>query len=267
MRAPGATRGGIAREQRTVLFGGARRRRPVAPGAAILTLVLAAALAVLVVRPALARPVLDPVPAPSPAPAPTVAPALPPVVLPGGYRAVRWHHSRALGLPFRRGRLVRGVQLPAEGLDWFTYDWQLGVSPNRGFRRYGTDALVRMIVSVLAEYRYADPLAPRVGIADLSRTHGGSFGERYGGLGHASHQNGLDVDVLYPRLDGREAHAGDPAEVDRVRAQALVDGFVAAGARYVFVGRRIALRGPPRVVQAIPYHDDHLHVRIWPPGR
>jgi murein endopeptidase len=109
--------------------------------------------------------------------------------------------------------------------------------------------------------------APRVGIADLSRPHGGTFGARFGGLGHASHQNGLDADVLYPRTDRRELRAYAPRLVDRALAQDLVDRFVAAGARYVFVGPRFGLRGRRGVVQQLVHHDDHLHVRISPgPG-
>ena len=84
---------------------------------------------------------------------------------------------------------------------------------------------------MIAEYRLANPLAPRVGIGDLSRRHGGDFGVRFGGLGHASHQNGLDVDVYYPRLDGLERRAYKPSQVDRELAQDLVDRFVAAGAQ------------------------------------
>ena len=64
------------------------------------------------------------------------------------------------------------------------------------------------------EYRAAHPSAPRVGVADLSRPHGGRFGRNFGGLGHASHQNGLDVDILYPRLDGLERRAWAPRLVD-----------------------------------------------------
>jgi hypothetical protein len=41
-----------------------------------------------------------------------------------------------------------------------------------------------------------------------------------------------------------------------------VDRFVAAGAEKVFVGPRLGLRGPRRVVQPLAYHDDHLHVRL-----
>ena len=93
---------------------------------------------------------------------------------------------------------------------------------------------------------------------------GGDFGSRFGGLGHASHQIGLDVDVYYPRLDRLERAPLRPAQVDRVLAQALVDRFVAVGAQYVFVGTRVGLRGPRRVVQAIPLHNNHLHVRLRP---
>src|SRR3954469_16361106 len=50
-RAPGAVRGGIARDRRSVLFGGARRRRVLA---ALITLtVISLAVTLIVVRPAL----------------------------------------------------------------------------------------------------------------------------------------------------------------------------------------------------------------------
>ena len=43
-----------------------------------------------------------------------------------------------------------------------------------------------------------------------------------------------------------------------------MDRFVEAGARYVFVGLSVDLRGKRKVVQAIPQHNNHLHVRLWP---
>ena len=176
---------------------------------------------------------------------------------------IAWRHSRALGKPFR-GRLVDGVQLPAEGRDFWTYDWGLQASPNRPWRRWGTDRLVRTLLGVIADYRLADPSAPRVGIADLSRRHGGSFGWRFGGLGHSSHQNGLDADIVYPRVDGLELRAESPALVDRARSQDLVNRFVGAGAVYVFTGPQLRLRGPRGVVVKLVHHDDHMHVRIRP---
>ena len=121
-----------------------------------------------------------------------------------------------------------------------------------------------MLLRVLDEYAAAHPEAGRVGIGDLSRPDGGVFDERFGGRGHASHQNGLDVDVYYPRLDGQELRAARPAQVQRALSQDLVTRFVRAGAVKVFVGLRVGLRGPRRKVEPLIYHDDHMHVRIGP---
>ena len=167
------------------------------------------------------------------------------VVAPAVDPPIAWRQSRAVGRPFA-GRLVDGVQLPAEGRDFWTYDWGTRLSPNRPWRRWGTDRLVRTLLDVIGEYRAANPGAPRVGIADLSRPHGGRFGKNFGGLGHSSHQNGLDADVLYPRVDRLERRAYAPALVDDDLAQDLVDRFVAAGATYVFTGPSLPLRGRAR---------------------
>lgn len=176
---------------------------------------------------------------------------------------IAWRRSKSVGKPWR-GRLVGGVKLPSYGPNWFTYDWGTRSVPNRVWRRYGHDQLVRMLVKVLSEYRLAHPEAARVGIADLSRTRGGSFGPRYGGLGHASHQNGLDVDVLYPRLDRIEQRPDRVRQIDRTLSQDLVTRFVNAGAQKVFVGPATRLRGKRGVVVALGHHDDHLHLRIKP---
>jgi murein endopeptidase len=176
---------------------------------------------------------------------------------------IRWRLSRALGKP-NAGRLAAGVRLPAEGAAFFTWDPVHNTTPNRAWRRHGTDRLVQTLLDVLGDYQDDHPDAPRVGIGDLSRPHGGDFGPRFGAPGHASHQNGLDADVYYPRLDRRERGPARPAQVDRALAQDLVDRFVAAGAQFVFVGYRVGLRGPRRVVQPIPLHENHLHVRLGP---
>jgi murein endopeptidase len=178
---------------------------------------------------------------------------------------ILWRRSVALGRP-NHGRLQDGVQLPSDGPEWFTWDWGLRTAPNRDWRRWGTDRLLRAIFTVLDGYAAVYPDAARVGVADLSRPQGGHFGKEFGGLGHASHQNGLDVDVLYPRGDCLERPPMRPDQIDRPRAQALVDAFVEAGARYVFVGPHTGLRGPRRVVQSLGHHDNHMHVRIRPAG-
>jgi murein endopeptidase len=186
-------------------------------------------------------------PVATPTPTPTATPDLPP--------------SRAVGLPYR-GRLVNGRQLPLEGEGFITWDPILKRIGNRGWRRWGTERLLRTLRAVLAEYARRHPDAPPVLVGDLSRPRGGDFGPRFGGIGHASHQNGLDADVYYPRLDGRLRRARRPDQVDRAAAQELVDLFVATNPQYVFVGPSLGLRGPPKVVQPLANHDDHLHVRL-----
>jgi murein endopeptidase len=179
------------------------------------------------------------------------------------FERVAWRESRALGRP-DAGRLVRGVRFPSEGEVFFTWDPVLKQAPNRAWRRWGTNRLVRTTLRVLREFAAAHPGAPRIGLGDLSRPHGGDFGRRFGPLGHASHQNGLDVDVYYPRHDRLERAPRTPAQVDRALAQDLVDRFVAAGAIRVFVGPNVGLTGPPRIVVRLAQHDNHLHVRLGP---
>ncbi len=174
---------------------------------------------------------------------------------------ILWRRSKAVGRP-NGGFLRRGVQLPPHGRDFFTWDPVTRQVPNSGWRRWGTDRLVRTLVTTLRRYRSANPDAPRVGLGDLSRPRGGDFGARFGSLGHASHQNGLDADVYYPRTDRRQRRAQRPELVDRRLAQELVDEFVASGVQFVFVGPSLDLKGPSGVVQPLVHHDDHLHVRI-----
>ncbi len=187
----------------------------------------------------------------------------PPLFPPAPGELVVWRRSKAVGKPWR-GRLVRGVKLPSYGADWFTYDWGTHGVPNRIWRRYGHDRLVRTLLRVAGEFRRDHPEAPRVGIADISRPRGGSFGRRFGGLGHASHQNGLDVDVLYPRLDRQETRPERVRQIDRALAQDLVTRFVRSRAQRVFVGLNTRLRGRRGVVTKLGNHDDHMHVRIRP---
>ena len=169
---------------------------------------------------------------------------------------IRWRSSRAVGSP-SAGRLVRGVRLPGEAAGFFTWDPLLHRVPNRAGRRWGTDELLRIVLRVVREYGRAHPRAPRVGIGDLSRRRGGPFGPK-----HASHQNGLDVDVYYPRRDGRERPPRRVGQIDRRLAQDLVDRFVRAGAEIVYVGPSTGFTGPPGVVRVLWNHDNHLHVRI-----
>jgi protein MpaA len=170
--------------------------------------------------------------------------------------------SRSLGVPWE-GRLVGGVQLPPEGDEFFTWDHVHNRSPNPGSRRFGNARLVRVLERVFGDYAAANPGAARIGVGDLSRQHGGDFGRRFGPPGHASHQNGLDADVYYPRRDRRERPPTAARQIDRRLAQDLLDRFLAAGAVKIFVGPGLGLHGPPAVVEPLPaYHDNHMHVRL-----
>jgi murein endopeptidase len=174
---------------------------------------------------------------------------------------VQWHDSSALGT-HTAGRLAHGVRLPPAGRAFFTWDPVLRRSPNRAWRRWGTERLVQVVLRVARQYRAAHPRAPRMAIGDLSRPHGGDFGPQFGYIGHESHQNGLDVDIYYPRADGRELAPRDATQIDQRLSQELVDRFLAEGARVIFVGPNTGLEGPPGRVQPLAHHDNHLHVRL-----
>jgi murein endopeptidase len=174
---------------------------------------------------------------------------------------VQWHHSTALGTP-SYGSLADGVRLPPAARAFVTWDPVLRRSPNRGWRRWGTDRLVRTVLRVSDDFHAAHPHAPRLLVGDLSRPHGGNFGPQFGYIGHASHQNGLDVDIYYPRTDRREIAPRDARDIDRARSQELVTRFLAAGAALIFVGPNTGLRGPPGRVEPLVNHDNHLHVRL-----
>jgi len=173
-----------------------------------------------------------------------------------------WRASRALGTP-NAGALVAGVKLPREGRHFFTWDPERRAVRSPRWRRYATARLIRTLLRVVADFARAHPKAPRVMVGDLSRPQGGDFGAAHSPrMPHVSHQNGLDADVYYPRRDRRETAPARVADIDLRLAQDLVDRFVAAGARFVFVGPNTPLTGPEGVVQVAPRHDNHLHVRL-----
>jgi Penicillin-insensitive murein endopeptidase len=210
-------------------------------------------------------------PPPPPPPPPTAVPippgstsVPPPATTTPQQPAAPTGPSRAIGQPWH-GRLVNGVQLPEVSADWLTWDPVLKQIPNRPERRWGTAKLVATLRRVLASWHAAHPEMPQILIGDMSRPHGGIFDQRFGGLGHASHQNGLDADVYYPRADHRLLAAYKPSLVDRALAQDLLNRFVAAGVQFVFVGTRVGLTGPKKIVQVLAHHNDHMHVRIFPP--
>lgn len=193
-------------------------------------------------------------------PNPERSPATPARPAPPG---IEWRNSEAVGTP-GAGRLRHGVALPAGGRYWVSWDPVLRRSPNRRWRRFGTDRLLRTNLAIMRAFGARHPGGPRIVIGDLSRPQGGEFGPRWGYIGHATHQNGLDIDVYYPRLDEREKPPESVAQVDVELAQELVDRFVAAGAETVYVGPNLPLTGPAGIVVPATNHDNHLHGRLPP---
>jgi hypothetical protein len=173
---------------------------------------------------------------------------------------IEWHHATSVGLPYD-GRLIDGTQLPLSGPDWVTWDPVTNRVPNKPNRLYGNEHTIHSILSVVKQYRAANPHAPRVVVGDISLKGGGPMTDE-----HVSHQNGLDVDIYYPRLDRTLREPLQPGQIDRRLAQDLLDRFLAAGAQMILVGYSTGLHGPAGVVLPYADHENHMHIRFPPPG-
>jgi hypothetical protein len=168
---------------------------------------------------------------------------------------IEWRNATSVG-QWWSGSLIAGTQLPTEGPDWVTWNPVTDSVPNAPRRLYGNERTIRTVISVVQDYRTANAHAPRVVVGDISFEGGGPMDA------HRSHQTGLDVDIYYPRLDGSLRAPGSPAAVDRRLAQDLLDRFIAAGARMVFIGYHTGLRGRAEIVIPYPNHENHMHVRL-----
>ena len=141
-----------------------------------------------------------------------------------------------------------------------TWDPVTDSVPNQPSRLYGNERTIRTVISVIADYRAAHPNAPRVVVGDISRRDGGPIDD------HVSHQNGLDVDIYYPRHDHLLRAPIAVSQIDHWLAQDLLNRFVRAGAKMIFVGYSTGLHGPGGVVIPYPSHDNHMHVRFPRPA-
>ncbi len=179
----------------------------------------------------------------------------------------RWRHacaSRALGTS-SHGRLACGRQLAAQGTGFRTWDIARSRSPSEWSRRWGTSRLVARIRAVGRAWQARHPLGARLLVGDMSRPRGGPFTRRFGSIGHASHQNGLDVDIFYPRADGRERQPFRASKVDRRGARELVALLALTRPEVMFVGCRIGLAARGRTKHLCSNHENHVHVRYAAP--
>ena len=87
---------------------------------------------------------------------------------------VDWRDSKALGTA-NAGSLVNGVQLPPEGPGYYTYNPTTQEPPGGADRTWGTATTIRELLDLGAWWERAHPGAPRLGIGDIAREHGGPF--------------------------------------------------------------------------------------------
>jgi len=165
---------------------------------------------------------------------------------------------------WNNGRLECGWTLAARTDTYRTWDYPKSRSPNDPNRRVGSDRELELLERIAGFWAATHPDRPLL-IGDLSRTTGGPFGRLFGGPGHASHQNGLDVDVFMPRVDARMKPATKPAQVDLKLARELIADFGAANdVKVMFVGclRDYASASDKTDKLCNGEHENHFHVRL-----
>ncbi len=92
---------------------------------------------------------------------------------------------------YSNGRLENGVSIPAEGNGYI----QIFLENRHNF---GTQGLINMVLKTASEMNARYPNRDRLQIEEMSAEFGGDIEP------HGSHENGLDVDVGYYKVDGVE---------------------------------------------------------------
>lgn len=178
--------------------------------------------------------------------------------------------------------------LPKFGAGFYSY------SPT--VRQYGLPATIRALMAIGAAWQKAYPQGPRIGIGDISLKGGGNIS------GHASHEKGVDIDIRAMPNDGKEKqvwainwfkNSPPPKTSSRKEyakrycgwlksqkpgidftytpnysqrlTQELVNIIQANGilrVEYIFFNDP-AIKG----VRCWPNHNNHLHIRFFPPGK
>jgi penicillin-insensitive murein DD-endopeptidase len=183
---------------------------------------------------------------------------------------------------YSSGGIAFADVLPLEGFGFV----KLYHPRNRG---YGSFDLVEILKDAAAKLQTAFPSRDRVMIGDMSAEHGGYIS------GHASHQNGLDADIAFIRLDQTEQDPQDTRgfEESFVKNGKMTENFdfprnwayskilIATGrVQRIFVGAVVKKafcnwakavgeleteRETLKRLRTISGHTDHFHVRITCP--
>ncbi len=184
---------------------------------------------------------------------------------------------------YTKGSLVNAASLPSEtsGL--------VKVFRNKN-RHYGANELIQMVTEVAQEVSQEHPKRDRLQIGDVANKNGGSIGK------HKSHQNGLDIDIVYYRNNNREQ---DPSWMGQYVEKFVKNGAVTSNfdiernwkllkkfasfpqVERVFVDLSIKRKfcqlyknsADPmeqralHIMRPARLHDDHLHLRISCPEK
>lgn len=159
--------------------------------------------------------------------------------------------SRSVG-SYSDGKLFRGVLMPTTP-DVFQWNFRQQKIGGANRTHYGTCKTVVSIIKAAKNYRTANPQAPMVAVGDLGLKHGGEIDH------HSTHENGLVVDVYYPRKDRLKMEPHTEAQVDKFLARQLAKAMLAQGAKKILVGPRSGIPIGKRVV-TYPNHQDHMHI-------
>lgn len=189
--------------------------------------------------------------------------------------------EQAIGF-YSKGSMINAIQFPLED------DGLIKLFRPRN-RAWATTDLVSVVQAAIGDYRSIYANSEQIQIGDVANEHGGSIGL------HASHQNGLDADIAYLRLDhgiqdpnsvaGFEESFVKSNQIsnnfDFERNWALVKALVSSGKiNRIFVDKSIKreLCEKARIwgeytpdleylrrLRPWPNHDDHMHVRITCP--
>ena len=212
---------------------------------------------------------VEPAPAPPLLPAPPPEPPLLPAPPPEPPCRRRRLSRRSAGAARPRsaatpaGGSSSGVQLPAERETFFTWDPVLRRSPNRPWRRWGTDRLVRMVL----RRRARPPGRAPGGAADGGRRPEPSARRRLRPAlrlhrAREPPERARRRRVLPAR---RRPRARAALRVRRSTASSHRSSSTASSRsapRSSSSGPNTGLTGPSGRVQALVNHDNHLHVRL-----
>ena len=161
--------------------------------------------------------------------------------------------SSPQGVP-NKGKLIGGLNLPDKGTGYFHFRGTDGVDKDD----WGSLTLLTCLESVGRALR-AEGIVLNVG--DLSLRGGGRFPP------HASHQNGMDVDLRYVRRDRRSAPLdlrSDSAAYDPVATKKMFDIFLRfCPVRLIFVDTdRVNFPLDDDRIFHADGHSNHAHVRL-----